>query len=158
MADEVVVEEAVLSDMHVGTDKGAAYESSAFECNICYELAQSPVVTPCGHLYCWPCLYRFVWLPMVAPAMSLLWHPAHESSGVGRVCQESVTVCCTCRWMQVQTQCQSCPVCKAGIVQEKVGASPAQSPAGSCRLLFLDRLQRDLLRRLRHALRRLTPL
>lgn len=33
-------------------------ESSAFECNICYEIAQSPVVTLCGHLYCWPCLYR----------------------------------------------------------------------------------------------------
>ena len=35
-------------------------ESSAFECNICYEIAQSPVVTLCGHLYCWPCLYRCV--------------------------------------------------------------------------------------------------
>lgn len=34
-------------------------ESSAFECNICYEIAQSPVVTLCGHLYCWPCLYRY---------------------------------------------------------------------------------------------------
>ncbi len=36
----------------------AEEESSAFECNICYEIAQSPVVTLCGHLYCWPCLYR----------------------------------------------------------------------------------------------------
>lgn len=33
--------------------------NSAFECNICYELAQEPVVTLCGHLYCWPCIYRW---------------------------------------------------------------------------------------------------
>lgn len=31
---------------------------SLFECNICLELARDPVVTLCGHLYCWPCLYR----------------------------------------------------------------------------------------------------
>lgn len=58
MADEVVVEEAVLSEAHVGPDKEDSPESTAFECNICYDLAQSPVVTMCGHLYCWPCLYR----------------------------------------------------------------------------------------------------
>ena len=31
---------------------------SSFECNICYEIAREPVVTLCGHLYCWPCIYR----------------------------------------------------------------------------------------------------
>ncbi|KAK3023019.1 hypothetical protein RJ639_045013 [Escallonia herrerae] len=31
-----------------------------FECNICFELAQDPIVTLCGHLYCWPCLYRWL--------------------------------------------------------------------------------------------------
>ena len=31
---------------------------SSFECNICYEIAREPVVTVCGHLYCWPCIYR----------------------------------------------------------------------------------------------------
>jgi RING-type zinc-finger len=34
-------------------------DSAAFECNICYELSREPVVTYCGHLYCWPCLYRY---------------------------------------------------------------------------------------------------
>lgn len=31
-----------------------------FECNICFELAQDPIVTLCGHLYCWPCLYEWL--------------------------------------------------------------------------------------------------
>eukprot|EP00879_Flechtneria_rotunda_P001026 GHRR01001163.1.p1 GENE.GHRR01001163.1~~GHRR01001163.1.p1 ORF type:complete len:212 (+),score=39.52 GHRR01001163.1:92-637(+) len=35
-------------------------DQSAFECNICLELAKEPVVTLCGHLYCWPCLYRWI--------------------------------------------------------------------------------------------------
>ena len=42
------------------TQKDDAPECSAFECNICYDVAESPVVTMCGHLYCWPCLYRCV--------------------------------------------------------------------------------------------------
>eukprot|EP00243_Klebsormidium_subtile_P003132 TRINITY_DN16297_c0_g1_i1.p1 TRINITY_DN16297_c0_g1~~TRINITY_DN16297_c0_g1_i1.p1 ORF type:complete len:257 (+),score=16.27 TRINITY_DN16297_c0_g1_i1:170-940(+) len=35
-------------------------EGGSFECNICLELAQDPVVTLCGHLFCWPCLYRWL--------------------------------------------------------------------------------------------------
>lgn len=34
-------------------------ESSPFECNICLEMAKEPVVTFCGHLYCWPCLAKW---------------------------------------------------------------------------------------------------
>lgn len=49
--------------------------------NICYDLASEPVVTLCGHLYCWPCLYR---------------------------------------WLQVQSHCRTCPVCKAGVEKDKV--------------------------------------
>ncbi|EPS68366.1 zinc finger family protein, partial [Genlisea aurea] len=33
-----------------------------FECNICFELAQDPIVTLCGHLFCWPCLYKWLHL------------------------------------------------------------------------------------------------
>ncbi|CAL9006736.1 unnamed protein product [Prunus brigantina] len=27
-----------------------------FDCNMCMKVAREPVVTSCGHLYCWPCL------------------------------------------------------------------------------------------------------
>nr|XP_043608730.1 E3 ubiquitin-protein ligase RNF185-like [Erigeron canadensis] len=33
-----------------------------FECSICLDLAYDPVVTLCGHLFCWPCIYK--WLHM----------------------------------------------------------------------------------------------
>jgi hypothetical protein len=29
-----------------------------FDCNICFDAARDPVVTQCGHLYCWPCLHQ----------------------------------------------------------------------------------------------------
>lgn len=37
-------------------------DAGNFECNICLDIAQDPVVTLCGHLFCWPCLYK--WLHM----------------------------------------------------------------------------------------------
>lgn len=34
---------------------------AAFICNVCLEITnKDPVVTQCGHLYCWPCLYRWL--------------------------------------------------------------------------------------------------
>ncbi|KAK0599837.1 hypothetical protein LWI29_009086 [Acer saccharum] len=35
-------------------------DSSCFECNICLDSANDPVVTLCGHLYCWPCIYEWL--------------------------------------------------------------------------------------------------
>lgn len=35
-------------------------EAADFECNICFDLAQDPIVTRCGHLFCWPCLYKWL--------------------------------------------------------------------------------------------------
>ncbi|KAJ1267420.1 hypothetical protein BS78_07G054600 [Paspalum vaginatum] len=34
--------------------------NSSFECNICLDPAKEPVVTTCGHLFCWPCLYQWL--------------------------------------------------------------------------------------------------
>lgn len=50
-------------------------------CPLPSQMASEPVVTLCGHLYCWPCLYR---------------------------------------WLQVQSHCRTCPVCKAGVEKDKV--------------------------------------
>ncbi|KAG2454260.1 hypothetical protein HYH02_001292 [Chlamydomonas schloesseri] len=50
---------AVVAQSHAHEEEDA----SAFECNICLELAKEPVVTLCGHLFCWPCLYRWMQSP-----------------------------------------------------------------------------------------------
>lgn len=34
--------------------------STCFDCSICLEFARDPVVTLCGHLYCWPCIYKWL--------------------------------------------------------------------------------------------------
>jgi E3 ubiquitin-protein ligase RNF5 len=35
---------------------------AVFTCHICLDAVSNkdPVVTQCGHLYCWPCLYRWL--------------------------------------------------------------------------------------------------
>jgi len=42
------------SDLGSGEGEGRGKEK--FECNVCFEVAREPVVTPCGHLYCWRCI------------------------------------------------------------------------------------------------------
>lgn len=40
--------------------KTESNSSSSFDCNICLDVVQDPVVTLCGHLYCWPCIYKWM--------------------------------------------------------------------------------------------------
>ncbi|KAF0923819.1 hypothetical protein E2562_007682 [Oryza meyeriana var. granulata] len=62
---DTVEENKVVAD---GAMVGASEEEPAergksvamFECNICFEMASEPVVTSCGHLFCWPCLYQWL--------------------------------------------------------------------------------------------------
>lgn len=42
--------------------KSSPSSSGCFDCNICLDVAMDPVVTLCGHLYCWLCIYK--WLQM----------------------------------------------------------------------------------------------
>ncbi|KAA8493995.1 E3 ubiquitin-protein ligase [Porphyridium purpureum] len=49
-----------------------AETASPFECNICFDLPRDPVVTQCGHLYCWPCLFRWM---NVGPSSGAARHP-----------------------------------------------------------------------------------
>jgi len=64
--------------------------SNGFDCNICLDSVQDPVVTLCGHLYCWPCIYK--WL--------------HSQS----ISAEN----------QDQQPQQQCPVCKAEVSQSTI--------------------------------------
>ncbi|XP_057720711.1 uncharacterized protein LOC130935148 [Arachis stenosperma] len=43
-------------------EKSGGTDGDFFDCNICLDLARDPVVTCCGHLFCWPCLYRWLHL------------------------------------------------------------------------------------------------
>ncbi|XP_022746954.1 E3 ubiquitin-protein ligase RMA3-like isoform X2 [Durio zibethinus] len=47
-----------VSEKRDDIEKGLSNDGSFFYCNICLDLAREPVVTCCGHLFCWSCLYR----------------------------------------------------------------------------------------------------
>lgn len=68
-------------------------QDARFSCNICFDAVSEPVVTRCGHLYCWPCLFR--WL---APGMT---RSERASLGMPRLLTP----------LDEARRC--CPVCKA---------------------------------------------
>ncbi|KAK1696292.1 hypothetical protein QYE76_012989 [Lolium multiflorum] len=41
-------------------DDKARRNAANFECNVCFDMADDPVVTKCGHLFCWECLYQWL--------------------------------------------------------------------------------------------------
>ncbi|KDP29835.1 hypothetical protein JCGZ_18410 [Jatropha curcas] len=59
-------------------DEGSGNDGSFFDCNICFELATDPVVTSCGHLFCWPCLFQRLHV--------------HSDAKECPVCKEEVTI------------------------------------------------------------------
>eukprot|EP00794_Sanderia_malayensis_P013856 gene13856-15304_t len=43
------------------TDKNNEQDQNTnFECNICLDVARDAVVSLCGHLFCWPCLHKWL--------------------------------------------------------------------------------------------------
>ena len=53
---------------------------SLFDCGVCLDTASEPVVTFCGHLYCWACLYK--------------WMQTSESVVLCPICKVPVTQDC----------------------------------------------------------------
>jgi len=53
--------------------------TNTFDCNICLETPEEPVVTNCGHLFCWPCIFR--------------WLEVHKDPNSG----ESLAACPVCK-------------------------------------------------------------
>ncbi|RDY12368.1 E3 ubiquitin-protein ligase RMA2, partial [Mucuna pruriens] len=40
------------------SNEGECYAGNFFDCNICLDMARHPILTCCGHLFCWPCFYK----------------------------------------------------------------------------------------------------
>ncbi|XP_072956401.1 uncharacterized protein [Typha angustifolia] len=57
--DKVPVEAAAAEASEEESDEKSR-SAANFECNICFDMATEPVVTSCGHLFCWPCLYQWL--------------------------------------------------------------------------------------------------
>ncbi|XP_053717877.1 E3 ubiquitin-protein ligase RNF5 [Synchiropus splendidus] len=43
-----------------GADGERERDRATFECNICLETARDAVISMCGHLFCWPCLHKWL--------------------------------------------------------------------------------------------------
>lgn len=63
-ADTAEVNKVAANVLELGAAEESTEErgktAATFECNICFEMASEPVVTSCGHLFCWPCLYQWL--------------------------------------------------------------------------------------------------
>lgn len=57
--NKVVEEDDVKEEKRV-VEKSVGSEGSFFDCYVCLDLSKDPVVTNCGHLFCWSCLYRWL--------------------------------------------------------------------------------------------------
>jgi len=53
--------ETASGDQPGGSDSATRNEdASRYECNICLDMAKDPVISMCGHLFCWPCLHTWL--------------------------------------------------------------------------------------------------
>ncbi len=79
-----------------GSEAESESSEDRFACNICFDSPKSPVVTRCGHIYCWSCLYQ--WLE---PGMTLSEKRYLDSSYIELGLR------------QIDQTRRLCPVCKS---------------------------------------------
>jgi Zinc finger, C3HC4 type (RING finger) len=88
-----------------------------FDCNICFDAAREPVVTQCGHLYCWQCLHQ-----VTSP------HCPTE----GNLVSSSLMLCL--KWLSSPSVSEdpTCPTCKSGCEMQSLipiyGRGPGSPP------------------------------
>lgn len=63
----LIEEEAQSNESNNGGGGGESSNSkekenlnSQYECNICLDTARDAVISMCGHLFCWPCLHKWL--------------------------------------------------------------------------------------------------
>jgi Zinc finger, C3HC4 type (RING finger) len=78
------------------TPPGVASSDARFSCNICLDAVTEPVVTQCGHLYCWPCLFRWLEPGMLPGERQSLGLPSSVSAAVFAI-NETRRVCPVCK-------------------------------------------------------------
>lgn len=49
-----------MSEPETRSSSGPTETTDNFECNICLDTARDAVISLCGHLFCWPCLHRWL--------------------------------------------------------------------------------------------------
>ncbi|KOM42842.1 hypothetical protein LR48_Vigan05g044600 [Vigna angularis] len=65
-------------------NEGEGFPAKLFHCNVCLKRAKDPVLTCCGHLFCWPCFHN---LPLTCTYAKAKQCPVCE----GQVTNESLT-------------------------------------------------------------------
>jgi len=119
-----IVDETVISKSNSGEtsekeschDAASATEAAAdsrFACNICFDEVSEPVVTRCGHLYCWPCLFKWLEPGMNAEERDSLGMNSLQYGGR----DPSRRVCPVCK--------TSCPL--SAVVPLYIRSSPVRS-------------------------------
>ncbi|KAI4323341.1 hypothetical protein L6164_022955 [Bauhinia variegata] len=59
MSSAYLVARALEMDTVSDTKKAESSNNGGFyDCNICLDMARDPILTCCGHLFCWPCFYQ----------------------------------------------------------------------------------------------------
>lgn len=56
----VLVEDEDKSKSSENENNNGNSANSQYECNICLDTARDAVISMCGHLFCWPCLHKWL--------------------------------------------------------------------------------------------------
>lgn len=74
-------------ELDMGVTKAVGDGKGFFDCNICLDTARDPVLTCCGHLFCWSCFYMLPCVPSNKSMLPYVYLTAKECP----VCQGEVT-------------------------------------------------------------------